>query len=141
MVENFRGFRYLELPGLGRVNLIAGANNSGKTAALEAIYLHASGPFAGRTAIRALNPARGFTAIRAEQDSSPWDVLFPSFTGRTPIRLSALTSEGSYQLELRIVGPDHYPSDTDVSQIESAIQGMATRAFEIRETRSAKRRT
>ena len=39
-VKNFRCFRDLQLNDLGRVNLIAGRNNSGKTALLEAIYLH-----------------------------------------------------------------------------------------------------
>lgn len=39
-VKNFRCFRDLQLNDLGRVNLIAGRNNSGKTALLEAIYLY-----------------------------------------------------------------------------------------------------
>jgi hypothetical protein len=38
--RNFRGFRNLRLTPLGRVNLIAGKNNTGKTALLEAINLH-----------------------------------------------------------------------------------------------------
>ena len=41
-IKNFRLFKYLELPELGRVNLIAGANGSGKSALLEAIRLYAS---------------------------------------------------------------------------------------------------
>jgi AAA15 family ATPase/GTPase len=36
-VQNFRGFKDLELKDLARVNLIAGKNNVGKTALLEAI--------------------------------------------------------------------------------------------------------
>jgi AAA15 family ATPase/GTPase len=40
-LENFRGFRQLELTNLARVNLIGGVNNAGKTALLEAIYLFA----------------------------------------------------------------------------------------------------
>lgn len=39
-VKNFRCFRELELKPLGRVNLITGKNNTGKTALLEAIHLH-----------------------------------------------------------------------------------------------------
>lgn len=42
-VENFRAFRELSLTGLGRVNLLVGANNSGKTSVLEAIAFLASG--------------------------------------------------------------------------------------------------
>lgn len=40
-MKNFRGFQDLELNDLARVNLIAGKNNVGKTALLEAFYLHA----------------------------------------------------------------------------------------------------
>lgn len=38
-VVEYRGLRNLRLQGLGRVNLIAGVNNSGKTSLLEAMYL------------------------------------------------------------------------------------------------------
>ena len=37
-VSNFRTFRDLSLTGLKRVNLVAGANNVGKTALLEALW-------------------------------------------------------------------------------------------------------
>ncbi|HEY9803314.1 MAG TPA: AAA family ATPase [Leptolyngbyaceae cyanobacterium] len=38
-IENFRGFKSFELQQLGRVNLLVGKNNSGKTSILEAIQL------------------------------------------------------------------------------------------------------
>ncbi|NEP09263.1 MAG: AAA family ATPase [Symploca sp. SIO2C1] len=38
-IENFRGFESFELQQLGRVNLLVGVNNSGKTSILEAIQL------------------------------------------------------------------------------------------------------
>lgn len=40
IVKNFRGFAGLHLKDLDRINLIAGMNNTGKTALLEAIHLH-----------------------------------------------------------------------------------------------------
>ena len=40
-IENFRLFDHLTVEPLARVNLIAGENNAGKTALLEAISLHA----------------------------------------------------------------------------------------------------
>jgi AAA domain, putative AbiEii toxin, Type IV TA system/AAA ATPase domain len=42
-LENFRAFGALHLTGLARVNLLVGANNSGKTSVLEAVALLASG--------------------------------------------------------------------------------------------------
>lgn len=42
-LENFRGFKALHIGGLGRVNLLVGGNNAGKTSVLEAVALAASG--------------------------------------------------------------------------------------------------
>lgn len=41
-IENFRRFGHFELHGLGRVNLLVGLNNSGKTSVLEAVHLLAT---------------------------------------------------------------------------------------------------
>ena len=41
-IKGFRGIRELTIPQLGRVNLITGKNNSGKSSVLEALRLHAS---------------------------------------------------------------------------------------------------
>lgn len=38
-IENFRGLREFAMTGLGRVNLLVGTNNCGKTTVLEAIHL------------------------------------------------------------------------------------------------------
>jgi AAA15 family ATPase/GTPase len=38
-IENFRGFKHFELEQLGRINLLVGLNNSGKTSILEAVQL------------------------------------------------------------------------------------------------------
>ena len=38
-IQNFRQFRDLKLEGLGQINLITGANDTGKTSLLEAISL------------------------------------------------------------------------------------------------------
>ena len=42
-IAGYRGFRKFEMGGLGRVNLLVGTNNSGKTSVLEAIELLTSG--------------------------------------------------------------------------------------------------
>ena len=38
-IEGYRGFQNFEMKGLRRINLFVGKNNSGKTSALEALYL------------------------------------------------------------------------------------------------------
>jgi energy-coupling factor transporter ATP-binding protein EcfA2 len=40
-IQGFRGFRHLQIEKLGRVNLIVGKNNVGKTSLLEALSLYA----------------------------------------------------------------------------------------------------
>jgi hypothetical protein len=40
-IKNFRGFRHLQIEHLGRVNLIVGKNNVGKSTLLEALLLYA----------------------------------------------------------------------------------------------------
>ncbi|RUO94548.1 ATP-binding protein [Corallococcus sp. AB018] len=42
-IQGFRAFRDLEIPRLGRVNLIVGKNNVGKTTVLEALKVYAAG--------------------------------------------------------------------------------------------------
>lgn len=46
-IEGFRAFRRLEVPRLGRVNLVVGSNNVGKTSLLEALTLFTAGPQIG----------------------------------------------------------------------------------------------
>lgn len=41
-IKGFRGIRELTIPQLGRVNLITGKNNTGKSSVLEALRLHAT---------------------------------------------------------------------------------------------------
>ena len=38
-IENFRGISSLKIEDMGRVNLLVGQNNSGKTSVLEALFL------------------------------------------------------------------------------------------------------
>jgi predicted ATPase len=42
-IQNFRGFRHFQMTDLGRVNLVVGTNNCGKTTVLEAVNILAGG--------------------------------------------------------------------------------------------------
>jgi hypothetical protein len=85
-IENFRCFRNLTLPSLERINLIAGKNNSGKTALLEAIHLHSYPrdcilPFT-------INVQRGISAEKKfDEDSCSW--LFHDKDGASGFELQS----------------------------------------------------
>ena len=60
-ITNFRTHRLVELKQLGRVNVLLGKNNSGKTAALEALFF-LSLPLNPREVLVRLNELRGYGA-------------------------------------------------------------------------------
>ena len=79
-VNNFRCFHELTVADLERVNLIAGLNNVGKTALLEALFLHC-GTYNPELTLR-LNMFRGIESVKVEFGrwvETPWDLLFGEF--------------------------------------------------------------
>ena len=84
-IENFRLFEQLTVEPLARVNLIAGQNNAGKTALLEAIWLH-SGPNIPELGLRLAS----FRGIPAANPTRLMHDLFFDFDADRVIALSAL---------------------------------------------------
>ena len=83
-IKNFRCFDELTVEGMGRINLIAGKNNVGKTALLEALWVHSGGA----------DPDFGFQvdALRGLNTPSPERFmanLFHKFNRGQAIELSA----------------------------------------------------
>jgi hypothetical protein len=72
-IENFRGLKAVEVRRLGRVNLITGQNNVGKTSLLEALWLYANR--ASDASIRQL--------VTARQEHLMPEVLASARKGRT----------------------------------------------------------
>jgi AAA15 family ATPase/GTPase len=76
-VRNFRGFREVNLQDFSRVNLIAGQNNVGKTALLEALFLHC-GAYNPALTVH-LNGFRGIESLKLEFGKwaeTPWICSF-----------------------------------------------------------------
>lgn len=98
-VKNFRCFKDLQINDLGRVNLIAGKNNTGKTALLEAMYLH-SKPLSPRVLID-LQRTRG---LEMPQDYLPkvWKQFFHQMDSTQPIRIRGSGSLPLQNHELKI---------------------------------------
>ena len=110
-IRNFRIFKALEIDRLGRINLIAGKNNAGKTSLLEAVFLLAgagSAQMAINThVIRGLDPfirvvsAAGETAWQQPINETSWKQLFSDLNMHRPIEIEAHhTSHGQLALEI-----------------------------------------
>jgi hypothetical protein len=101
-VKNFRGFREVKMEDLARVNLIAGRNNVGKTALLEALFLHC-GAYNPTLTVH-LSGFRGFESLKFEFGKwaeTPWDTLFYGFDATACIELigdDTDTGRRSYRL-------------------------------------------
>jgi len=103
-IDNFKAFPTLSLQDCERVNIIIGKNNAGKTALLEALFLH----------IGSMNPQltisitslRGIPGIIPDADSL-WSPLFNNYNIDKPINLVA-----EY--------PDHTRASLSISLVPSS---------------------
>ncbi len=94
-VKNFRCFKDLQINDLGRVNLIAGRNNTGKTALMEAMYIH-SGNRESKTLLRPVVTSRNEEIIFRSRrgyintfDIASWNSLFNEFNTDVSIEMVA----------------------------------------------------
>lgn len=91
-IENFRGIERLSVEGLGRVNLIIGKNNSGKTALMEALLVAAFPAEAGQ-AVAVIQGLRMPGALLGEFDDF-WRPVFRSGDAARGFSVAARTAEG-----------------------------------------------
>ncbi len=96
-VQNFRGFRDLQLDDLARVNLIAGKNNTGKTALLEAILTYC-GEYDASLLLRITDAIRrSYRSYRLENGVDTvdpgWSALFHNFETNVGIQLFGRNAE------------------------------------------------
>ena len=128
-VQNFRGFRDLQLDDLARVNLIAGKNNSGKTSLLEALFIHSGEYNASRLlrvpATRFYRPRlrEGWLSYRKDSNIPSWNILFHNFEVEKSISLAGeyedhrfhqakLFEEAGDELLISTVDPTEIPDDS-----------------------------
>lgn len=101
-IQRFRGFEDLELSGLGRINLIVGRNNSGKTSLLEALALLAAGPVVRYSqAILASRPLAFAGTPRAMRDTQ-WRQLFWRMRADPAIRIRGESADREVCLEITL---------------------------------------
>jgi hypothetical protein len=100
-IKNFRCFRDLKMSSFERVNLIAGVNNVGKTALLEAMYLLAAPSLPVWPP--SLNFQRGFDKLPISVDlQTRWGWLFHGRLLGDPIELEwKATGDRTRQIKIR----------------------------------------
>lgn len=116
---NFRGLKHLEIGPLGKVNLITGKNNVGKTALLEALWMHYGGDNADLGTRAAV-----FRQFEVEASDFMQDLFF-DFNPENKIKLVATGDWGQkpqtveYRLEERPI------SEISLSEIREGSQPNA----------------
>lgn len=84
-IRNFKSHRDIAMCDLGRINLILGKNNAGKTAILEALFL-AQMQGSPKAAFEYLNHLRGI-----QPNSMVWDSVFHGFHAEAPAEIETVT--------------------------------------------------
>jgi len=102
-VKNFRCFQDFSIDSLDRVNLIAGKNNVGKTALLEAIFLLTGGTNPG--IVVTLAAGRGVERFNSSAATELlFAPLFSNFDNQNPIKIGGLQINGDrHTVELQSV--------------------------------------
>ncbi|MEM9457685.1 MAG: AAA family ATPase [Myxococcota bacterium] len=97
-IAGFRAFSDLVVPRVGRVTLVVGRNNVGKTTLLEAVHVHASGPAALAAAHRMLE--RRDEYVEDERGAVGLEQLFFRHNGALASTFSIANSDDSDALEV-----------------------------------------
>lgn len=104
-IKNFRCFKDLSVESLDRVNLIAGANNVGKTVLLEAIFLLIG--TMNISLIAKISAFRGIEEFKGDLASVRdllWRPLFSNLDSRATIEISgSLSTSGQHRVEMQMV--------------------------------------
>lgn len=115
-IKGYRGFSHFEMGKLGRVNLIVGMNNSGKSSVLEALYL--LGRQGDVSAFTELAMRRGEWIVGDAEDGAPEYEFDPRhfFNGHelaegTRFSVKATNSKPAQNLECEVVFSEDIPSD------------------------------
>ncbi|HUV90275.1 MAG TPA: AAA family ATPase [Anaerolineae bacterium] len=130
-IRNFRCFGELELKPLERVNLIVGMNNVGKTALLEALFLHV-GPNSPELSL-AIHGFRGLERFAVDPEEI-WEWLFFDKRVDETIELTSLGEDDRQRsLRIRLMEPRESRIAPPNEAMSSKAMGLLTTAIGPRE--------
>lgn len=104
-IRNFRGIQALDIPEMERVVILAGANNTGKTSVLEALFVHSA--CGNADILLRVDAFRGLPqVIGAATADPPWHAVFHGFHAGRAIELSGTLADGRHaRLTVRTEAP------------------------------------
>ena len=108
-IENFRLFDRLTVEPLARVNLIVGQNNAGKTALLEALWLHTA-PNQPGAGVR-------LAAFRGITRPDPRRLMHDLFHGFNPDCQIALSAQGDWDGDARMLQINSRPRSIAIATV------------------------
>jgi predicted ATPase len=104
-IRNFKCFEDLDVHSLKRINLISGPNNVGKTALLEAFFIHAGAPNPNLTLV--VNALRGLETSRIDLSrlkETPWDSVFRNFDTEQTVEMEGEDeATGHRRVRMRVI--------------------------------------
>ena len=102
LIRRFRGFEEVQLSDLGRINLIVGRNNSGKTSVLEALAILCSGAIVRYS--QGILDSRPLSYVRSEKTirDTVWRQLFWRMKTGRAIEVEGDTGTGKLSVEINI---------------------------------------
>lgn len=130
-IKNFRGFRDFTIDGLERVNLIAGENNVGKTALLEALYLHL-GPNNPELSFK-INTWRGIDRFKIDPEDI-FGSLFWDYTIDSTIEITSFDTnrlERRLQITLSDISATQIGEDNGVKYTNTSSQAVTQKQFKL----------
>jgi AAA15 family ATPase/GTPase len=130
-IKNFRGFHDFTLDSLERVNLIAGQNNVGKTALLEAIFLHIG--YHNPRLVLTINAWRGIKRFKLDTEEV-WGSFFYDYNTHSVIELVGQDTEAHEStLQIYLTAPE--TTQLAPTETEETISASITAAQPISELR------
>jgi hypothetical protein len=120
-IKNYKCYNSLTLPQISRVTLVGGANNVGKTALLEALFLFHD-RLAPNATIRHI-AWRGVTSVELRPGAF-FAPMFHGFDLNSPIEIEVVTDSGSARLQVRF--DEAYRPSTLPAQDRAAPQAPAS---------------
>lgn len=93
-VKNFRGILSAEISQLSRINLVVGENGSGKSALLEALWLHANPSITTLSQVHSFRQLSWVPVNGVGGPEVPWRHLFHELSD--PISFSGITDTADW---------------------------------------------